>query len=61
VCRRDNNTSILKLQHDDEDGERPVTANIVTSRDWKATDRPNSVCLRSVLQLLTVVMSVYNM
>ena len=41
------------MWHDDEN-EKPVTANVVNC-DWTAIDRPTSVCLRSILPLLTVV------
>ena len=49
MCRGDNKTCVVRLEHDDEDGEM-VTANVVMDRDWTASDRPTSVCLRSVQQ-----------
>jgi len=51
VCRHDNKTSVVKVNFGDE---KLLMADVVLDHDWTAVDRPTSVCLKSVLPLLSV-------
>jgi len=43
------------MEHEHNDEDQPMSANIVMNCDWTASDKPTSVCLKSVLWLFIVV------